>query len=230
MSLLDFLKMIMFILSAFSFTQPPDGIFKKAYGQKLINIDASGSSKQDINGSLDYTKPEYSIEPWDKRYDWCSNCGRSYDEHPWISYSLKSKKVKFNGYYIRAGCCYAGCCCMDDYAYCVHCCLYSWSLQISNDNKTWETVHKISKDDSMRDCKDSTYTLDKSYTTKYVRLIQDEACPGEPPCLAINRVELLGDIISDNSQSEEEEFVSFHDDDDVSIIGHISRQNRVRIV
>ena len=120
---------------------------------------------------------------------------------------------------------------MYDYAYCVHCCLYSWSLQISNDNKTWETVHKISKDDSMRDCKDSTYTLDKSYTTKYVRLIQDEACPGEPPCLAINRVELLGDIISDNSQSEEEEFVSFHDDDDdVSIIGHISRQNRVRIV
>ena len=200
-----------------------DGIMKKVYNQNIINIDVSGSSKQHINGSMQMTKPEYAIYPWDK--DWCSNCYKTYDEHPYITFSMKNKKFKFNGYFVRCGCCYTGCCCDDGYAYCVECCLYSWSLQISDDNKTWKEIHRM-KDEEMRRCNEKTYNLDNAYEAKYVRLIQNEACPGEPPCIAINRFELLGDTIND-VPSEQDNFVSFHDDDDVSIIGHISKQGHI---
>ncbi|EAY07926.1 hypothetical protein TVAG_064740 [Trichomonas vaginalis G3] len=206
-----------------------DGIFKKVFHENIISIDVSGSSQQDINGSMQVTKPEYSIYPWDKDYDWCSNCGKSYDEHPYISYSLKNKKLKIKGYFVRSGCCYIGCCC-EEYGYCAKCCMYSWSLQISDDNKTWKEVHRVEKDYDMRRCREKTYNFDQEYECKYVRLIQNEACPGDPPCLAINKLDLLGDVIAEGV-SDKEEFVSFHDDDDdVSIIGHISKNGNIKIV
>lgn len=203
-----------------------NGIFKRHYNDKIIVIDVSGSSKQDINGTIQLTKPEYAILPWDKRYDWCSNCGKTYDEHPWIIFSLDNRQMKINGYFIRAGCCYENrCCCDDGVYYCIECCLYSWSLQVSDDNKTWTEVHKIDKDRNMRRCAEKEYKFDKEYTARYVRLIQNERCPGNPPCLAINRIELYGDVVGENNA---EDFVSFHDDDeDVSIIGHISKNGKV---
>ncbi|EAX98683.1 hypothetical protein TVAG_432330 [Trichomonas vaginalis G3] len=192
-------------------------------------MEVSGSSKQRINGTKQMTKPEYSIYPWDKRYDWCSNYGKSYDEHPYITYYLKSKKMKFNGYFVRCGCCYEGCCCDDENnGYCFDCCLYSWSLLISDDNKTWTEVHRVDKDNTMKFCNEKTYNLDKTYTAKYVKIIQNEHCPGFPPCISINKFELYGDIIHDDGMINEEEFVSFHDvDEDVSIIGHISRNSKI---
>lgn len=200
-----------------------DGIFKKHFNDGSIVIDVSGSSYQWINGSKQLTLPTYAIEPVNKRYDWCSNCGKSNDEHPWISFSLKSKLLKINGYFVRCGCCYEGCCC-EESGYCVHCCLYSWSLQISNDNITWTTVHRVEKDGGMRICVEKSYKLDKEYTAKYVRLLQDEPCPGDPPCLAINKFELLGESIPDNSSPSSEDNLSFNDDEqDISIIGHISK-------
>ncbi|EAX85197.1 hypothetical protein TVAG_569530 [Trichomonas vaginalis G3] len=82
----------------------------------------------------------------------------------------------------------------------------------------------------MRRCKERTYDFDKEYTAKYVRLIQNEPCPGDPPCIAINKLDLLGDVIGPDSNQIEEDFVSFHDDDDdVSIIGHISKNGNVKI-
>lgn len=226
----DSLSLFIMILlfSVFSHAQIANGIFSKTFNDNIINIDVSGSSKQDINGSRQMTKPEYAIYPFDKRYDWCSNCFRSYDEHPWITFSLKSKKVKITGYFVRAGCCYTGCCCDDEtYNYCVDCCMYSWSLQVSDDNKTWTIVHKIEQDYSMKFCKEATYNFDKAYTATYVRLIQDEACPGWPPCLAINRMELLGEVLNDDQSADD--FVSFHDDDDdVSIIGHLSKSGNIK--
>ena len=83
-----------------------NGIFKQEYDKKTIDLFVSGSSKQYINGSKQVTKPEYAISPWNKRYDWCSNCGVKYDDHPWIGFSIKSKKIRFNSYFIRCGCCY----------------------------------------------------------------------------------------------------------------------------
>lgn len=210
-----------------SYSEMGKGIFSTYFNQKIVDVTASGSSKQRINGTKQMTKPEYAIYPWDKKYDWCSNCGRTYEEHPYIIFSLNSRKIKFNSYLIRAGCCYeSGCCCEEEYyGYCIDCCLYSWSLQISEDNETWTTVHQVSKDRDMRRCKEKTYTLEKEYSAKYVRLIQDEACPGYPPCIAINKMELFGNSIQ-FEENPDADFVSFHDDDeDVSIIGHISRNS-----
>lgn len=219
--------MFLSFFSALSYSESKPGIFKKVFDSNILKIDVSGSSKQYINGSIQMTKPEYAVYPFDKSYDWCSNCGKTYDEHPFIIFSLSSKKFKFNSYFVRCGCCYNGCCC-EEYGYTVHCCLYSWSLQISDDNKTWTTVHNVEKDRQMRDCNEKTFDLDKYYTAKYVRLIQDEHCPGYPPCIAINKFELYGDTV--NSETDEsDEFVSYHDDDDdVSIIGHISKNGNVR--
>ena len=208
-----------------------NGIFSKNFDKGIIVVDASGSSNQEINGSMQLTKPEYSTYPWNKRYDWCSNCGTTYDDHPWITYSIKNKRIKINSYFVRVGCCYNSLCCCEDYKYkyCVHCCLYSWSLQVSNDNKTWTEVHRM-KDEKMRRCKENTYNLDKTYEAKYVRLIQNEACPGDPLCIALNKFELFGDIISEDSNVHDDDFVSYHDDDDddVSIIGHISKNGNVK--
>ena len=152
-----------------------NGIFQKHYNEGDIIVTASGSSKQQINDTDQLTKPEYAIYPWEKKYDWCSQISHSYEDHPYIVFAMKSKKFKFNGYFVRCGCCYDGCCCDDDYYhYCLDCCLYSWSLQISDDNKTWKTIHQVEKDDSMRICSEKEYHLDKEYISRYVRLIQDK--------------------------------------------------------
>lgn len=220
----------MFFFSYFVFSKESEinGIFKKHYNDNIIVIDVSGSSKQYINGSTQLTKPEYAIYPYDKKYDWCSNCARSYDVHPWIAFSMKGRKFKINGYFIRCGCCYEGCCCENDGYACIDCCLFSWSLQISDDNKTWTDVHKVESDYDMRRCNEKSYKLDKEYTSKYVRIIQNQPCPGDPPCIAINRMELIGDAVPDDG--EYDNFVSYHDDDDdISIIGHISKNGNVRI-
>ncbi|EAY21072.1 hypothetical protein TVAG_173300 [Trichomonas vaginalis G3] len=218
----------MFILLAISITES-NAIFKRVHSQNKIVISASGSSKQYINGSIQLTKPEYAIDPIDKSYDWCSNCGRSSTDFPWIIFSLEKAKIKLEKYYLRAGCCYDGCCC-EDLSYCVRCCLYSWALQISNDNKTWKDVHKVDKDESMEYCAEKTYQLSETYTAKYFSIIQTEACPGEPPCLCLNKVEFFGDIIADDGIGEIDDFVSYHDDDDdVSIIGHISKNGNTRM-
>ncbi|EAX96415.1 hypothetical protein TVAG_493570 [Trichomonas vaginalis G3] len=208
-------------------------IFKVAYSEKIIKIEVSGSSKQYINGSKKMTQPEYAIYPWDKNYDWCSNCYHEYSKKPWITFSLINKQFKFNGYFVRNGCCYYnGCCCDDDFYGCIDCYMYSWSLQISNDNKTWTTVHQIEKDSDKDNCKSREYKFDKTYTARYVRLIQDAPFPGYPPCFAINRFDLFGTIVNDDgslSDGNADDFVSYHDDDDdVSIIGHISKNGNAK--
>lgn len=211
----------MFFFFAFSLCGDVDGILKKVFYDHIIEYQVSGSSSQDINGTRQITKPEYAIEPITKVYDWCSNCGKTYDEKPWIMLWLKNRQMKFNSYFIRCGCCYTGCCC-EEYGYCVKCCMYSWSVLISDDNRTWTEVHRVDKDSDMRRCNERSYKLEKEYTARYVKIVQTQPCPGYPPCLAINRFDLLGSIIKDGESMEDA--IIFHDDDeDVSIIGHISR-------
>ncbi|EAX88559.1 hypothetical protein TVAG_409110 [Trichomonas vaginalis G3] len=78
----------------------------------------------------------------------------------------------------------------------------------------------------MRYCNEKEYNLDKYYTGRYLRIIQNEACPGNPPCIALNKLEFFGEVLNDDYSQVEEDFVSYHDDDDdVSIIGHISKNN-----
>lgn len=216
-----------FFACCLSLSVDSKGIFSKYYNDKIIMIDAVGSSKQRINGSLQMTKPEYSIYPWEKQYDWCSSCMRSYDEHPWISFYLSNRQIRLKGYYVRAGCCNKNtCCCEEKYYYCSECCLYSWSLQISNDNKTWTEVHRVDKDKSLRRCAEKSFELDKEYTTTYIRLIQNEACPGDPPCIALNKFELFGNVVGEEL-GQSDFYSSPDEDDDVSIIGHISKSGHV---
>ncbi|EAY00789.1 hypothetical protein TVAG_231290 [Trichomonas vaginalis G3] len=82
----------------------------------------------------------------------------------------------------------------------------------------------------MRYCKEKTYKLDKEYTGKYVRIFQNEPCPGYPPCIAINKFEVYGNVIEEDGNAVDDGFISYHDDDDdVSIIGHISRNGKTKI-
>lgn len=207
-------------------SQDEEGVLAQHYSDKSIIVTASGSSKQIINGTKQMTLPEYAVYPNNKRWDWCSMCERSYDSHPWITFSLKIRKIKFNSYFLRCGCCYSDCCCeSQDYSYCFYCCLYSWSLQISDDNQTWTEVHRIDKDTTMRRCNEKTYQLDKEYTAKYIRFIQNQPCPGDPPCISINKIEFFGSSINEGGVFEE---FGFNDDEDVSIIGHISKSGNIR--
>lgn len=200
-------------------------ILKNAYKSNLIQYSVSGSSSQRINGSVVKTKPEYAFDQVEKKYDWCSNCPTNYKEHPYIVLSVKQKVMRLQGYFLRAGCCGTSlerCCCLENYRYCCRCCLYSWSFQISNDNSTWTTVHKIEKDREMEFCNEKTYKFSQEYSAKYVRLIQDEACPGDFPCLALNKIELIGKY--EGGGDLEDEYLQMDtDEDDVSIIGHISK-------
>lgn len=161
-----------------------------------------------------------------KRYDWCSDVGYTLKEHPFIAVTMKSKKFKFNGYTVRSGCCYEGCCCGIHYSYCVDCYLYSWSLQISDNYKDWITVHHIEKDNSIQKCADKTFSLDKEYSAKYVRLIQDSPYPSLPPCIALNRFELFGEVLNDYSEIDEAFNTDIEDEDEgINIIGRISKSD-----
>lgn len=218
----DIKKLMLFVICE-SLLTDSNSILKNAYHKGMVECSVSGSSSQYINGTIQKTKPEYAFNQMEKKYDWCSECGRKSTDHTWITLSIKNSNMRLNGYYIKAGCCGEsgsdGCCCYD-IEYCCRCCLYSWSFQISNDNVTWKTVHSVEKDMEMVYCKDKTYKFSESYNTRYIRLIQDEACPGDPPCIAINKIELIGTIDGEVSY-EAHNFES--EDDDVSIIGHISK-------
>lgn len=212
--------MLNFLISETLITDA-NAILKKAYANNWIEYSVSGSSSQLINGSIKKTKPEYAFDQIDKSYDWCSNCPDTYDEHPFMILSVKNKKMNLQGYYLKAGCCDTSrCCCYETVSYSCMCCLFSWSFQISEDNSTWTTIHKVEKDYDLRECKEKTFHFSKPYQARYIRLIQDEACPGDPPCIALNKIELIGGIDGDDSQ-----FGSDYDNDeeDVSIIGHISK-------
>lgn len=199
--------------------QKIEGIFTKYYNEKAILVHSSGSSRQEINGTLVYTKPEYTIYPFDKKYDWCSNS----DKKPqWISFSIRNHFIKLNGYFLRAGCCYHNCCINNEIEN--GCCLYSWSLQISNDNISWKEIHKVNKDYEMKFCNEKSYKLDKTYTARYIRIIQNEPCVKDSNCMSINRFEILGDLEKDTEFPDKFD-ESFEDEEDISVIGHLSKNN-----
>ncbi|EAY07393.1 hypothetical protein TVAG_205010 [Trichomonas vaginalis G3] len=201
-----------------------NAILKRAYREKAIEFYASGVSSQRINGTIQPTKPEYAFDQIDKRYDWCSNCGKHQKDFPWIIFSIKNHIMNLEGYFLKAGCCYDGCCCYDESKRCCECCLFSWSFQISNDNITWKTIHKVERDYELHHCREKTFKFTEVHKAKFARLIQDETCYGDPPCIALNKIELIGNyeggmpIVNDPGEIE-------NDEDDVSIIGHISKNS-----
>lgn len=74
----------------------------------------------------------------------------------------------------------------------------------------------------MRRCKDKTYKFSEIHHAKYIRLIQDDTCYDDPPCIALNKIEFIGNIIGDGFSMDD---FAEDNEDDVSIIGHMSRNN-----
>ena len=184
-----------------------------------INLASSGSIGLYYNGKCHLTYPNETLIS-DKKMEWCSNIGKSKEDKPWISYSLQNKKMMIKSYAIRNGCCWYGCCCIDgrtDLGVC--CCeLYSFSLQGSNDNITWNIIHKVEKEKDLYYCTFKTYELESTTQPfKYLRIMQDEEKPHCPLCMQINQIEFYGQTVDDF----ESDFTSGEDDESISIIGKI---------
>ena len=212
-----------YLAVAFSaFPTRKDALLSNTKSDKII-VAASGSlGLYKGSGKSDPTYPNQTLQV-DEKIDWCSNIASS-EDFPWIEYSFAHKAVKLTGYSIRNGCCYYDCCCDPDTGkiidyYCC-CALYSFSLEGSNDNKTWKTIHKVEKDSRFYRCETKTYTLsEKSESFLFIRFRLDESIPGCPRCLQINQIELYGEQINSFA------YDSFENDEDneesISIIGKV---------
>ena len=217
--------MLLQIFLAFvSFPNKEDALFSNS--QKLNpQITASGSLGLYFGDEkCQQTYPNQTLVE-DKNLDWCSNIaspGKN-SEMPWISFSYPKKSMRLTGYAVRNGCCRYSCCCdattgkVIDYYCC--CRLYSFSLQGSNDNRTWKTIHKIEKANDFYRCTYKIFEFQKTEPFNYIRFVLDEEWPGCPKCMQINQIELYGNIHDSYS------FSSFEDNDEetVSIIGKIKR-------
>ena len=208
--------MIMLAFMEFiAFPSKENAIFSST-NPKDIETSVSGSLGFRINGKCVQTHANATLIS-DKKMDWCSNLAKDKNDKPWISYSLKNKKMRLSGFSVRNGCCWYGCCCVDDDKdidyYC--CCeLYSFSLQGSNDKTTWKVIHQVEKLEEFPYCKFQTYEFKKSEAFRYIRFVQDEERPGCPYCMQINQIEFYGDVVDSLFDGE----VDDDNDDSISII------------
>ena len=212
--------MLLFLSVNFvEFPSRSDSILENSKGDVIV--EASGSLGVFMGDSKCHqTFPNQTLVG-EKKMDWCSNLGDRQSK-PWITFSIRHKAMKLTGYSVRNGCCYYYCCCdsqtgeVFDYDCC--CRLYSFSLQGSNDNKTWVTIHSISKDSSFFRCEFKTYEFAKSQSFNFIRFLMDEPRPGYQNCMQINQIELYGETLQtlDGYSFEDDE-----QDETVSIIGKI---------
>ena len=155
-------------------------------------------------------------------YDWCSEYEDDPNTHPWISYYLKSKRFEITGYYLRTGGCPHGTCYVYTEKTCANCFLFSWSLQISEDNINWTEIHNVSRDYEIVRCGEKIYKFDKKYSTKYIRFMQTEPFPGGLNCMALNSLDFYGTTSPDLVFEESDQ-----DIDDVSIIGRMPKNRQM---
>lgn len=206
-----------------AFPARKDSIFQQiSVKESGFDIETSGSLGLYYDGKCHLTYPNETIN-LNEKLDWCSNIAKSKAEKPWISYNFKNKGISLTGYSLRNGCCFWSCCCTDDNVFVDSesgcCCrLYSFSLQGSNDNKTWKIIHKIEKDDRFDYCEFKTYEFQKTESFRFIRFVQDEEFPGCPFCMQINQIDFYGET-TDFSFTEEQE----DNDESVSIIGKLNR-------
>ena len=216
--MLSFFSLQLFV----AFPSRKDAILQDSIAQKKkINVYSSGSLGLHYHGNCHQTYPNETLSV-NEKLDWCSNVAPSQKETPWISFNIENSFMKLTGYSIRNGCCYYLCCCVDDNTDLDVCCceLYSYSLQGSNDNITWKTIHKIEKQKYFYYCLYKTYEFPITEPFKYIRFVQDENYPGCPFCMQINQIEFYGEVLKgDYSYFGENE-----DEEAVSIIGKINNR------
>lgn len=191
------------------------------YGNKDAVVSASGSIGLYVKGKCIQTFPNQTLEA-DEDTEWCSNIARGSSDKPWITYSLRNRKMKVSSFAIRNGCCLHDCCCFDDNDLIdgVCCCrLYSFSLQGSNDNVTWTVLHIVDKDQYIRRCETKMYELNTKESYQYIRIVEEEPLPGCKFCMQINQIELYGDSY------EMLDYQTEDNDESVSIIGKVRKDN-----
>ena len=212
----------MAIMKFVAFPDRTDSIFQQVSKNTDIEVASSGAIGVFYKGKCHITQPNETLHS-EEKMDWCSNVAKSGEDKPWITYSLKNKGMSLTGYSLRNGCCYYSCCCTDDNTFIDYdsgcCCrLYSFSLQGSNDNKTWTIIHKVEKDERFRYCEFKTYEFKQTGSFKYIRLVQEKEYPGCPFCMQLNQIELYGQTTDMFSNDEAED-----NDESVSIIGKLKR-------
>ena len=216
--------MLLTMMEFIAFPDRKDSIFQAASNSNTnIAVESSGSIGIYYDNKCHLTYPNETVIV-NAKMDWCSNVAKSEDDKPWVEYHLSNKAVmKLTGYSLRNGCCYRRCCCVSDNSFLDSewcCCrLYSFSLQGSNDNKTWKVIHKVEKDDKFYLCYFKTYEFEKTESFKYIRLVQEKEYPGCPFCMQLNQIDLYGELILDPFVEPQ------YDDNDesVSIIGKLKR-------
>ena len=214
---------------AFSaFPESKDSIF--AHQEKgSIDIAVSGSLGLYHGGKCHPTYGNYTLVS-EEYNDWCSNMAvdkKDPTKSPFIQYSLKGKQMKVKKYSVRNGCCRYDCCCTEDgqtIDYFCCCRLYSYSLQASNDNKTWKVLHKVEKDRSFNYCEVKTFEIkepEAPYT--FFRFVLDEEWPSCPKCMQINQIELYGATVAGSFSS-----INGNEDEDesISIIGRVRKPDQ----
>ena len=207
-----------FFMKYVAFPESSNALFKN----NKVNVEASGSLGYYDGRKCHQTYPNQTLIG-DPKIEWCSNLAKDKSDKPWIQYSLENKKMSINGYSLRSGCCYYACCCADDNTIFddVCCCrLYSFSLQASNDNRTWKVLHKVEKKNDFGYCKIEKYEFSETEPFTYFRLVQDEEFPYCPFCMQINQVELYGRTVD----SYYSQTLSDAEDESVSIIGKVRNQ------
>ena len=199
-----------------------DGILQKALDQVIVSASGSLGFFYD-DGKCRETQPNTTLTEGD-RLEWCSNAPPKNEGQPWISYSISNKAMKLTGYSVKNGCCYYSCCCVPATGEIIdgHCCceLYSYSLQGSNDNKTWTVIHSVEKDRDFPFCHVKTFEFPQTQSFDFIRFVLDEQRDYCPNCMQINQFELYGETVNSNSllYGDLEE-----NDESISIIGKVKK-------
>ena len=219
----------MFFITVFvafiAFPESKEAIFAHE-SKDMISIETSGSLGLYVNGKCNKTYGNETISS-EQTTDWCSNIAedkKNPEKNPFIQYSIKGKQMRVKKYSVRNGCCRYLCCCTDDgkivdYGCC--CYLYSYSLQASNDNRTWTILHKVKKDRNFYYCETKTFELEReSAPFTYFRFVLDEEWPYCQKCMQINQIELYGKTVSFSYDLYDD---NPDEDESISIIGRIRR-------
>ena len=163
----------------------------------IVETHVSGSLGLYYSGKCHKTYPNQTLFS-DEKQDWCSKVAKSDNDKPFITYKIKNKKMKLTGINVRNGCCYYACCCDETGKYidgsCC-CALYSFTVEGSNDNKTWKFIHKEEKLSKFYGCMSKQFEFQETEPFEYVRIVQDEPWPGCLFCMQINQVEFYGTTV-----------------------------------
>lgn len=200
---------ILFIKTSFPFNTEFNGIFKNTFHSNITSLETSGnyfcydeSLKEDV-----LSKPENCVDP-DSKLEWCSTYDYSNRLIPFLQMNFKDS-VRISGYSMKLGCCYTSWCC---------CRIYSWKLEGSNDNSTWEVIHSEEKQKDFKECNERSFEVKSPKFFRMIKLTQTEAYPSCPSCIGLAKFELYGDLDDSNYQL----FIDRPEiEDEVSIIGKV---------